>query len=125
MNRLHGRAWWVLALGAVTLVAFGVTDVIAGAEADRAIAVAISGSLPAEVFSEDPTGYRLYDFASRSGGLSLVLVGALLAVIVAIPYRAGQRWAWWAAWLLPIWSALVPVLYVVYGTAPGQPPPHR
>ncbi|HEX4817631.1 MAG TPA: hypothetical protein VFV66_33230, partial [Nonomuraea sp.] len=53
---------------------------------------------------------------------NLVLIGILLAVIVAIPYRGGQRWAWWAMWILPVWAALVPIQYLIIGTAAGQPP---
>jgi hypothetical protein len=44
-------------------------------------------------------------------------------VIVLIPLRRGERWAWWAAWALPIWAAVVPVFYLVAGVDPGQPPP--
>lgn len=122
MSRLRGRAWLVLAFFALMLVVFGVGDLLVGVTADPAITVTLSGLQPAEVQAQDPIGYRLYDFVSRSGGVNLVLVGILLAVIVAIPYRGGQRWAWWAMWILPAWAALVPVQYLAFGTAPGQPP---
>ena len=56
--------------------------------------VAVSGLSPADVQAAEPTGFRLYDFATRWRGLNLVLIGLLLASIVAVPYRAGQRWAW-------------------------------
>ena len=90
--------------------------------ADPAITVAIAGRTPAEVLAEDPTGYRLADFSARSLGLGLVMIGALMAAVVLIPYRSGQRWAWNLMWILPAWAAAVPLLYLAYGTAPNQPP---
>lgn len=122
MTALRARAWWVLAFFAVTLVLFGATDLAAGVSADPAITVAIAGRTPAEVEADDPTGYRLYDFAARNLGLGLVVMGTLLTAIVLIPYRAGQRWAWRLVWVLPAWAAVVPLQYLAFGLAPDQPP---
>ena len=122
MSRLNRVGWWVLAFFAVTLVVFGVGDMQGGVRADPMITQTLSGRTPAEVQAAEPTAYRLYDFVTRSGGANLVLIGILLTVIVAIPYRGGQRWAWWAMWILPAWAALVPVQFLIAGTAAGQPP---
>jgi hypothetical protein len=122
VRHLRGRAWWVLAFFAAMIVVFGVGDALIGVAADPAITVTLSGLPLAEVQAQDPIGYRLFDFAARSGGMNLALLGLLLGVLIAVPYRAGQRWAWWTLWALPVWAALVPVAYVVFGTAPGQPP---
>jgi hypothetical protein len=122
VRHLRGRAWWVLAFFAAMIVVFGVGDALVGVAADPAITVTLSGLPLAEVQAQDPIGYRLFDFAARSGGMNLALLGLLLGVLIAVPYRAGQRWAWWTLWALPVWAALVPVAYVVFGTAPGQPP---
>ena len=122
MSAVGRRGWWVLAFFAVTLVVFGVGDVLGGVLADPAITRTLSGRSPAEIQAAEPTAYRLYDFVSRSCGANLVLIGILLAVVVAIPYRGGQSWAWWAMWILPAWAALVPVQYLVFGVAAGQPP---
>ena len=122
MSAVGRRGWWILAFFAVTLVVFGVGDVLGGVLADRAITLTLSGRSPDEIQAAEPTAYRLYDFVTRSGGVNLALIGLLLAVIVAIPYRGGQRWAWWAMWILPAWAALVPVQFLVFGPAAGQPP---
>jgi hypothetical protein len=95
----------VLTAIAALLVIFGIGDIQQGPKADPAITTAISGKLPAEVEAAEPTGYRLYDFAIRMGGLNLVVIGLLLAVIALIPYRAGRRWRWNAMWLLPALGA--------------------
>ena len=108
---------------AVIFVIFGIGDIQMGPTADRAITVAVSGLLPTDVESAEPIGYRLYDFATRMGGLNLVLIGLLLTSILAVPYRLGQRWAWATMWLLPAWSLAVPLLFFSFGQAPGTPIP--
>lgn len=122
MRQVRGRAWWVPAFFAAMIVIFGVGDALVGVAADPAITVTLSGLPLAAVQAQDPIGYRLFDFAARSGGVNLALLGILLGVLVAVPYRAGQPWAWRTLWVLPVWAAFVPVAYLVAGTAPGQPP---
>ena len=121
MTRRSRVAIGILAFFAVTLIAFGVGDVLAGVSADPGITKAISGMPPAEVQAEDPTGYRLYDFATRTNGLNLAMLGTLMTAIVVVPYRAGQRWAWRVMWTLPAWALSVPLAYLVAGIAPEQP----
>ena len=123
MRWLNRHAWWALVFVAVLLVAFGLTDIATGAAADPAIAVALTGMTLAELEAAGPDAYRMFDFFTRVNGWSLVLVGALFSVILLIPFRRGQRWAWWAMWLLPIWALGAAVFYVAVGIKPGQPPP--
>ena len=61
-----------------------------------------------------------YDFATRTQGAALVVVGVLATAILLIPYRAGRRWAWWAIWSLPAWTLAVLGLYAWVGLAPGR-----
>ena len=119
---MRPRAWWILALFAVTLIVFGLGDVANGVAADPGITIALSGLTPEEVLAREPIAYGLYDFASRSGGLVLAVLGVVLAAIVAKPYRDGQPWAWWLLWVFPAWAVLVPLTYLVHGTAANQPP---
>jgi hypothetical protein len=106
----------------VLLLLFGATDIASGA-ADALIPKALTGKTIEELEAESADAYGMFDFAVRSNGWSLVLLGVLLALIVLIPFRQGERWAWWAAWALPIWAAAVPVFYLVAGVEPDQPPP--
>jgi hypothetical protein len=120
---LGRHAWWGLLLISVILILFGATDVASGAAADVGIPQGLTGKTIAELEAESADAYRMFDFMTRVNGLSLILLGALLAPIVLIPFRRGERWAWWTAWVLPVWAAVVPVFYLVAGLAPGQPPP--
>jgi hypothetical protein len=119
---LRRSAWWFLVLVAVVLVIFGVLDMLNGAQADPGISLAIAGASPDEVRSAEPLGYRLFDFATRGLGLALVVLGLLFLAVLLGPYRRGRPWAWRATWLLPAWAIGVPLLYLAFGTAPGQPP---
>ena len=122
MSRASRVSLGILGFYALTLILFGVTDMLNGVLSDPGITIAISGLTPAEVQAQDPIGYRLIDFATRTLGLALLVIGVLVTSILAVPYRGGQRWAWAAIWVMPIWSCSVPVLYLVYGVAPNTPP---
>jgi hypothetical protein len=123
MAWLRRHAWWGLLVVSVMLVVFGITDIVSGAAADVGIPQGLTGRTIAELEAESADAYRMFDFATRVNGWSLVLLGAFVSAIVLVPFRRGERWAWWAAWALPIWAAVGPVFYLVAGLAPGQPPP--
>ena len=123
MDQVRRHAWWGLLFVAVTLIGFGIVDVVSGAAADPAIAQALSGMTLAELESSGPEAYRLYDFMARVNGWSLLLGGTMAAAVIVFAFRRGARWAWWAAWALPVWAVGAAVFYVVAGLEPGQAPP--
>ena len=123
MGWLERHAWWVLLLVAATLVAFGVTDILGGADADPAIPLALTGKTNAELEAESAAAFRMFDFFTRVNGASLLFIGVLAASILLVPFRRNERWAWWAMWTLPIWAAGAALFYVVAGTQPEVPPP--
>ena len=112
---MRRRAWWILAFFTVTLVVFGLGDVANGVQADPGITLAISGLSPDEVRAAEPTAFRLYDYATRSAGIVLTVLGLVLSAIVAGPYRQGQRWAWNTMWLLPAWAILAVLTFIAEG----------
>lgn len=122
MKTWRQQAWWAIAAIALMLVVFGAVDVAVGAAADPGISLAVVGRDPATLAASQPDAYRMYDFLARSQGVVLAMFGLLLLVVAAIPYRAGQTWAWRLLWLLPAWAIAVPFLYLAFGTATGQPP---
>jgi hypothetical protein len=123
MTGLRSRAWRGLAALTGLLILFGIGDIALGIEADPGIPVGLTGLTPAALAADSAAGHRLVDFGARAGGLHLVVMGALALVVVLIPFRRGERWAWWAMWSLPAWAAGVFLLNVAYGVAPGHPPP--
>lgn len=119
---MRDRVWWGLVVIAVLLAVFGLTDILIGSTSDPGIALAVAGIDPETLRVQSPEGFRLYDFATRALGLALLVFGLLLLAVLLRPYRSGQPWAWAAAWALPAWAIAVPVLYLVYGTQPDEPP---
>jgi hypothetical protein len=119
---LRRRAWWFLVAVGVLIALFGVTDIIGGVAADPGITLSLSGMTLAEIQAADPVAYRLYDFAARTNGATLIVMGVLQTLILLVPYRAGHRWAWFTAWILPIWSFSVPLFYLAAGVDSAQPP---
>lgn len=88
MAWLQRHAWWGLLAVSVTLILFGVTDMASGARADALIPQGLTGKSIEELEAESADAFGLFDFISRSNGWSLVLLGALLAVIVLVPFRS-------------------------------------
>lgn len=123
MRWLERHAWWGLLFVTLTLIIFGVTDVLVGPAADRGIPLALTGMTLEELEAEGPASYRLFDFFTRANGFSLVIVGLLGSAVLLFAFRRDQRWAWWTMWLLPAWAAAVVAFYLVAGVEPDQPPP--
>jgi hypothetical protein len=123
MDRVRRHAWWGLFGIGLLFAVFGLVDIASGAAADVGIPEGLTGKTIAELEAESPDAYRMFDFMVRVNGWSLVLLGGLIAVIVAIPFRRGERWAWWAACALPLGAAVVPIFYLVAGVQPDKPPP--
>lgn len=122
MNHRPHRSWLLLPVLASLVAVFGVSDVLVGITSDPGITVAIAGLTPDQLQAASPEGYRLADFMVRTQGITLAAFGLLLAVVLLWPYRSGQRWAWKAAFILPIWAASVPIMYLAFGLAPNAPP---
>jgi hypothetical protein len=123
MDSVRRNAWLGLFAIGLLIAIFGVVDIASGAAADVGIPHGLTGKTTAELEAESPDAYRTFDFMVRVNGWSLVLIGGLVAVIVAIPFRRGEPWAWWAAWALPLWAAAVAIFYLVAGVQPDEPPP--
>jgi hypothetical protein len=123
MSTLRRRIWWILVPVSVLIGLFGISDALLGATADPAIARGLTGNTLAELAGESAAAYRMYDFTSRSQGTGLAVIGVLATAILLVPYRSGGRWAWFVMWAIPIWAFTIPVLYLLFGVDPSQPPP--
>ena len=121
MRWLELHAWWGLLATALLIAVFGVTDVVSGAAADRAIPLGLTGMTIEELEAEGPTAYRLFD--TQVNGIGLALIGLLFAAVLLFGFRQNLRWAWWTMWLLPAWAVSILVFYLVVGVQPDQAPP--
>jgi hypothetical protein len=123
MDRVRRRLWWALPALSIVVVVFGVSDLLVGIASDPSVTVAIIGLTPNELGTANAPGYRLADFLVRTRGLEVAAFGLLLTIVLLVPYRAAQRWAWYAAFILPAWAVAVSLTVLAFGMAPGQPPP--
>jgi hypothetical protein len=121
MNRLRRAVPWALVVLSGLFAILGLGDVLAGIAFEPTTALAITGRTIDEIRAESPAAYTVIDYLYRGGGITLALFATLMTIVLAIPYRRAERWAWGAAWLLPGWASAVFLLAVVHGTAPGQP----
>jgi hypothetical protein len=117
------RLWWVLPALSVVVVVFGVSDLLVGITSDPSVTVAIIGLTPNELGTASAPGYRVADFLVRTRGLEVAAFGLLLTIVLLVPYRAAQRWAWCVAFILPAWAVAVSLTFLAFGLAPGEPPP--
>lgn len=52
--------------------------------------------------AQDPEVASLYAMDLAVLGIIWTAFGLLAAIISAVPYRRGDRWAWYALWLVPV-----------------------
>lgn len=123
MRWLERHAWWGLLAIAVLYVAFGITDILGGPEADPGIPLGLTGSTLVQLNAGSPPAYRLYDFYTRLNGLNLIVIGIVSAAILLLAFRRKQRWAWWTMWVMPLWTAGIGIGFLMIGVEPTQAPP--
>lgn len=97
-------ASWIglLLLGAFNLYA-AVADLAAdagtGLPSDHAgTFTSVAGRTWASFKAAQPGAAHFITLAERGYALHELVFAILFLIIVAIPLRAGQRWAWWACW---------------------------
>ena len=89
-ERVHERYAWV----------------ILAADVAMGIASALTTTLPPLSWFSDPLYSTSYSVMG-AWGISWVGFEILALVVILIPFRRGERWAWWALWLLPgLWLCL-------------------
>ena len=69
------------------------------------------------LLAEEGDGLQLV----RADGLASIGVGLFGGLIAIIPFRRGERWAWWALWFYPLfWT-----VHLVGGLPPGKDHVHQ
>lgn len=122
-------SWIVFFVLGLILTLFGLGDIMTGGatfEGGEAPTLqGISGMTWQQLSSTSPNAAGMIDYLVRAGGAHLFLLGLLSMVVAATAFRRGERWAWFAMWLLPLWLAMVVILLLsTYKPAgPGVPPP--
>ena len=124
------RHAWKVFLGMSLIIAlFGLGDVIMGGSTfktgEAPTLQGITGMTWQELGTESPQVANLIDYLVRLGGAHLLVVGVLSTLVSLTAFRQGERWAWYAMWIWPLWIALIlPILLKAYKQpGPSVPPP--
>lgn len=117
------RGWAFLFALAIVIGLFGVGDIILGMAADEAIAQGVTGMTMAEIEQISGPIATLINLQVRAGGAQLLVLGIVWCTILAIPFRRGERWAWYVMWTFPLWALGVAVHFLFVDLQPGAPVP--
>jgi hypothetical protein len=62
---------------------------------------------------QDPEVAALYSMDLALLGMSIGAFAVLATVVAAIPYRRGERWAWYALWVVPLlWGGVAVRMFI-------------
>ncbi len=123
------HAWKVFLGLSIIITLFGLGDMLTGGSTfesgEGPTLQGISGMTWAQLESASPNAATMIDYLVRAGGAHLFVLGLLSMVVAATAFRRGERWAWYAMWLWPLWLALIilVLLNAYKPTGPGIPPP--
>lgn len=116
-------AWILLIFVGVVFALFGASDVILGVDADPAIAESILGAELGTLAPSNPETLHLIALFNRSLGAALLFLSMLALSITAVPYRRGERWAWYALWVWPVLNASIFLNFLLAPRHSGFPTP--
>jgi len=125
-ERAHEKHAWILvfAMGLFLLV-FGFGKSVVIALDDRAIdddvVRAVSGTSWGELKATSPGATRLVLEYLIAAGLVTLLLGLAVIAICLRSYRRGERWAWYALWVLPL-NFVIGLQGLVLSLRVGAPP---
>jgi hypothetical protein len=122
------RHGWKLLLGLSSIVTmFGVGDAIKGGSTlqnDEAVLMqGVTGTTWQELRADHPRIANLIDTQIRAHAVSLLVLGLLSATVSLTGLRRGERWAWYAMWIWPLWSASAAVNTLKVDKVPGAGTP--
>ena len=109
------HAWKVFAAIGVIIALFGAGDIGSGGASfqsgEGVLFTSLTGTTWDELRAADPGAAKMIDYLWRAEGAVLVVAGMLTFAISLTALRRGDRWAWYAMWVFPLWIGLV---YLVF-----------
>jgi hypothetical protein len=92
-------AWLLLLSNAVVMLFIGLGSLTAVSAREE---FNVPGMTWQQLVSDSPLVARWIQTSYRSSGIVLLGFASYAVVVTAIPYRKGERWAWYLSWLLPL-----------------------
>jgi hypothetical protein len=120
------HAWKVFLAISGIVALFGVGDMLAGgstyAEGESILLQRLGGMSWTQLRAASPNAGDVIDAQVRTGGMDLLLISLLSLSICVTALRRGERWAWYAMWVWPLWIVLIYALALVTFRYPGGIP---
>jgi hypothetical protein len=120
---LERSAWIALIVVGAIFGLFGVSDLMQGMDADPAIAESVIGRPWEDLQASNPRIASLIDMYVRSLGAGILVVSILSLAVTLTAFKRGERWAWYALWVWPLWNVAIFCLSFTAERHPGFPPP--
>ena len=120
------RAAWIalLAVEGIFLL-FGIGDVILGTDADPAIVESIADQSWINIERSYPLLANVINLYVRSQGFTITMLSIISILITVNAFRRGEKWAWFALWVWPVWMASIFFQFNIADRHPdfAAPPP--
>jgi hypothetical protein len=95
------HAWIILfVFGLLTVMAAPIN--LLGNAPNPPSAVGMTGLTLDQMAVQLPGIHEYVSGISRQLGNFMLAMGVLLSGVAAVPYRKGERWAWYSCWILPV-----------------------
>lgn len=121
------HAWKVLLGVSLVIGLFGLLDMTGGASdlqnGETVLMHSLTGMSWNELKAASPAAANLIDWKFRSDGATLFTLAVLAIAICLGGFRRGQRWAWYALWVIPVWLALNTIFILLAVSHPGYGTP--
>lgn len=127
-NQVSGRqtpkyAWIALLVVCVASLLIGVGDYFLAGNGDPALTETMTGVPWEEMKEVTPLVVNLTNLLTRILGAWLTGFSLMGIAVTLVPFRRGERWAWYALWSLPLSFLLVFAGILTANRVPGSPTP--
>lgn len=83
----------------------------------------VTGMTWNELQATSPNVARMIDTIFRTNGATLATLAILSLAICLMDFRKGERWSWYALWVLPVWMASTAIIIASVEKQPGAGTP--
>lgn len=115
-EKTYEKYAWILlfALGMVAL-AFGIYYFVVGIQPDAQLVKSITGTTWNELVASEPGATAFIMFTVRVLGLTLIGFGVFAMAVASVPFRRGERWAWYVSLYIPVYLTAIAANNLING----------
>jgi hypothetical protein len=107
-------AWILIAVSGVFFIFDGLVF-LAGINPDPSLFQSLIGQSLSSFQASHPTQAGAMQYLFHGFGLLALGLGIFTIAISYVPYRRGERWAWYIAWYLPVFMLIAAIANYTFG----------